>query len=111
VFAPNNKYCARVTLARRGRGGERLAQDDSDEPTSAERRAAMTWAQRLKRVFNIDIETCPECGGPVQVIACIAAPLVIKQVLHLKHEAEPSEPGALPESRAPPAGQPQGLFD
>jgi hypothetical protein len=23
----------------------------------------MTWAQRLKRVFNIDIETCKGCGG------------------------------------------------
>ena len=30
----------------------------------------MTWAQRLKRVFNIDIETCPACGGAVRLIAC-----------------------------------------
>jgi hypothetical protein len=30
----------------------------------------MTWAQRLKRVFHIDIETCRECGGTVKVIAC-----------------------------------------
>ena len=31
----------------------------SAEPrTAMERRAVMTWAQRLKRVFNIDIETC-----------------------------------------------------
>jgi hypothetical protein len=37
-----------------------------------ERRAAMTWAQRLKRVFNIDIETCGECGGEVRIIATIA---------------------------------------
>jgi rRNA maturation protein Nop10 len=29
----------------------------------------MTWAQRLKRVFGIDIETCPACGGAVKVIA------------------------------------------
>jgi hypothetical protein len=26
--------------------------------------------QRLKRVFDIDIETCPECGGRLRVIAC-----------------------------------------
>ena len=25
----------------------------------------MTRAQRLKRVFNIDIETCSDCGGAV----------------------------------------------
>ncbi len=37
----------------------------------------MTWAQRLKRVFNIDIETCSECGGAVKVIACIEDPVAI----------------------------------
>ena len=26
--------------------------------------AAMTWVQRLKRVFNMDIEACGECGYP-----------------------------------------------
>jgi rRNA maturation protein Nop10 len=28
----------------------------------------MTWAQRLKRVFGIDIETCPACGGAVRIM-------------------------------------------
>ena len=28
----------------------------------------MTWAQRLKRVFGIDIETCRECGGAMKVM-------------------------------------------
>ena len=31
----------------------------------------MTWAQRLKRVFSIDIEVCGRCSGSVRVIACI----------------------------------------
>jgi hypothetical protein len=30
--------------------------------TPAKRRAAMTCAQRLERVFGIDIETYPVCG-------------------------------------------------
>ena len=46
-----------------GQGGQHARTADPEEPTSAERRAAMTWAQRLKRVFGIDIETCPACGG------------------------------------------------
>ena len=51
----------------------------------------MTWAQRLKRVLNIDIETCRECGA-MKVIACIEDPVVIKQILdHLKHKAETRE--------------------
>ena len=31
----------------------------------------MCWAQRLKRVFGIDIETCTGCGGKLKVIASI----------------------------------------
>jgi hypothetical protein len=97
---------------------------DPEEPTPAERRATMTWAQRLKRLFRIDIETCTECGGPVKVIACIEAPVLmpkalaalagqaLKQILdYLKHIAETNEPSPLPESRAPPAGLQQRLFD
>jgi hypothetical protein len=38
--------------------------------------------------------------------------VVIKQILDLlKHKAESSEPGALPESRLPPVGLQSGLFD
>ena len=39
----------------------------------------------------------------MKVIACIEDPEVIKQILdHLRHKAQVSEPGALPESRVPP---------
>jgi hypothetical protein len=31
----------------------------------------------LKRVFNIDIESCSECGGEVRIIASIEDPEVI----------------------------------
>lgn len=110
VFAANSRHRALVTPAKRGRGNKvRVA----DEPaTPAQRRASMTWAQRLKRVFNIDIETCSGCGGAMKVIACIEDPIVIKQILdHLKHKAETSGTRALPESRAPPAELLLGLFD
>ena len=53
VFAPNSKYRAKVTPARRGKRKKPHSADESDQ-TSAEKRASMTWAQRLKRVFNID---------------------------------------------------------
>lgn len=63
----------------------------------------MTWAQRLKRVFNIDIEICHHCGGAVKVIGCIEDPVVIKKRLdHVKKKAEGNEPDPLPQSRAPP---------
>jgi len=73
-----------VTPARRGKGNKAKVSDEP--PTPAERRASMTWAQRLKWVFNIDIETCAECGGSVTVIACIEDPVVIQKILDLLKE-------------------------
>ena len=29
----------------------------------------MSWARLLKRVFEIDIEHCPQCGGTLKIIA------------------------------------------
>ena len=64
---------------------------------------AITWAQRLKRVFNIDIESCNSCGGPVKIIACIEDPLVIKKVLtHLDSQIASEAARRLPPCRAPP---------
>jgi len=37
----------------------------------------MTWAQRLERVFGVDIQTCAACGGAVRIIACIEDPQVM----------------------------------
>ena len=46
---------------------------------------AITWAQRLKRVFGLDIETWLACGGALRIIACIEDPAVIKKILtHLE---------------------------
>ena len=78
--------------------------------TPAERLASMTWMQRLKRVFNIDIETCERCKGQVKIIACIEDPAVIERILaHLNGKAPSAGTALLPEGRAPP---PQArLFD
>jgi hypothetical protein len=104
VFAPNSKHRAVVTPAKRGRGNKPKATDEGQEQTPAERRASMTWAQRLKRVFNLDIETCSECGGPVKVIACIEDPVVIEKILtHLQEKETPDPAGLRPARRAPPA--------
>jgi hypothetical protein len=59
----------------------------------------MTWAQRLKRVFNIDIEVCGRCGGSVRIIACIEDQDVIDRILtHLrqKEQETPVRPLLLP---------------
>jgi hypothetical protein len=68
----------------------------------------MTWAQRLKRVFNIDVETCSECGGDVRIIASIEDPAVIQKILaHLDDNATSATSALLPDCRASPT---VGLF-
>jgi hypothetical protein len=108
VFAPNSKYRVLVTPAKRGRGKKVKTPDEAQDQTAAEKRASMTWAKRLKRVFNIDIETCSECGGEVRIIASIEDPEVIRKILaHLDEKVSQTGTGMLPETRAPPA---TGLF-
>ena len=109
VFAPNSTYRARVTPAKRGRGGRHARTADREERTPAERRAAMSWAQRLKRVFGIDIETCAACGGAVRIIACVEDVQVIEKILaHLDAKASEPEAALRPPCRAPPQ---RGLSD
>ena len=64
----------------------------------------MTWAQRLKRVFAIDLERCGRCGGRLKVIASIEEPALIERILsHLEQRAEEGEPPRSSfASRAPP---------
>ena len=65
----------------------------------------MTWAQRLKRVFRIDVETCQACGGAMKIIASIEDPVVIRMILaHLGQATPVREVVRLPGPRAPPDG-------
>jgi hypothetical protein len=51
----------------------------------APRHVEMTWAQRLKCVFDIQIDTCARRGGQLKVIASIEEPQVIAKILaHLQ---------------------------
>ena len=61
VLAPNHRWRGEVTPAKHGKEPKMGA--NAEVKTPAECHAAMTWAQRLKRVFNIDIEVCGRCGG------------------------------------------------
>ena len=107
VLAPNHRWRGLVTPARRGKGIKSIS--NAEVRTPAERHAAMTWAQRLKRVFNIDIEVCGRCGGPVRVISSIEDQDVIDRILtHLrqKEQETTTRPLLVPPTRAPPGTLP-----
>mgnify|MGYP000881667724 CR=1 FL=1 len=75
----------------------------ADKPATP-RHVAMNWAQRLKRVFGIDIEACARCGGKLKVIASIEEPAVVAKILaHLEKAASDRHQTELPlGARAPP---------
>jgi len=96
VFAPNFKHRERIVPQRTQRTV------DGDKPL-----APMSWVQRLKRVFAIDIETCPECSGKLRVIACIEDPPLIAKILGHVQRRE-ALIGNTP--RSPPVLQPELTF-
>ena len=76
----------------------------------------------MKRVFDIDIKTCSECGGDVRIIpkalaslmgqalASIEDPVVIRTILaHLDNKGALAADSLLPDCRASP-GPPMGLL-
>ncbi len=77
--------------------------NERGEAAATDRQRVLTWAQRLKRVFAIDMETCRSCGGKLRVIASIEEQAVIERILgHLGGDGE-SFDSAHP-SRASPGG-------
>ena len=107
VFAPNATWRAQLTPSGRGKrppADEASTGANSDHRSPDEKRRSMTWAQRLKRVFKIDVSTCGHCGGTVRIVASIEEITAIRAIL-----AHFAEHGALekvhyrPAPRAPPA--------
>ena len=48
----------------------------------------LSWARLLKRVFELDLEHCPNCGGELKIIAAILEQPVIEKILtHLGLQA------------------------
>jgi hypothetical protein len=104
VFAPNCPLRTRVVPSPRGSAVRKRhpckAREASSPPSLSALNddglpiAPMTWAERLRRVFQIDITTCPDCGGRLRWIADATELTVIRTILlHVQ-------------SRAPPRGGP-----
>ena len=62
--------------------------------------ARMGCAQRLKRVFGIDVEHCQQCGGPLKIIASIEDSVVTAKIL--QHLQEKVDYVAAVKARGPP---------
>ena len=61
----------------------------------AKPRTPMTWRQRLRRVFAIDLSVGPRCGSPVKRLAVSTDPAVIGAIVkHIDNRGPRAPPGA-----------------
>ncbi|MBK6472490.1 MAG: transposase [Betaproteobacteria bacterium] len=98
VLAPNAKLRAQV-VPQQPEPPAQATQPVECEANCAHRRPVrLSWAKLLKRVFEIDMEHCPNCGGELKIIAAILERPVIEKILnHLRLQA-----------RAPPRAPARG---
>jgi hypothetical protein len=64
------------------------------------RAARRAWARLIKKIYEVDPLLCPECSGPMRIIAFIEEEQIIRKILeHLRlwEEPEPRSPPAVPE--------------
>ena len=94
VFSPRSKLREYVVPGKPEDESEQISQSTQTKTYS------MTWAQRLKRVFAIEIEKCEKCGGKAKIIACIEDAEVIEKILKHLGLDEPSQT----RNRSPPEG-------
>ena len=52
-------------------------------------RPGMSWARLLKRVFDLDVERCGQCGGKMKIIAAIEEPGACRTRVRQAPQAKP----------------------
>lgn len=98
VLAPNAKL-RRLVVPRtpqvQEQGTEASAAAECEVETLQARPNRISWARLLKRVFDIDMQHCPNCGvGELKIIAAILERPVIEKILtHLGLDPQPPPRG------------------
>ena len=89
VLAPNAKWRSQVVPAQTDSETLSPAETEVSEidplASSGEKKGVgryISWSRLLRRVFDLDMEACPNCGGSVKIIAAIEDPAVIKKILN-----------------------------
>ena len=94
-------YATRRRVGWRRRGVE-LARASGEPPHATEdrdtwpalRARRRRWAERLRRVFRVDVEVCPRCGGAMVIVGFVTEPAVVRRILaHLERRAVDARAG------------------
>ena len=98
VLAPNAKLRALVVPQEPETPAQEAKPAEFEAGCAHHHPVRLSWAKLLKRVFDLDLEHCPNCGGELKIIAAILEQPVIEKILmHLGLEA-----------RAPPRAPARG---
>ena len=74
VLAPHAKPQAAIVPGRPEAGDAQPADENAQHP------ARMSWARLLKRVLDIELERCPNCGCGLKLVAATKDPDEIGQI-------------------------------
>jgi Putative transposase len=99
VLAPNSKLRAQVVPKPSPQsapvGHAAVSEQNGSEQNGSHRPVRPSWVRLLKRVFDLDLAHCPNCGGELKIIAAILERPVIEKILtHLGLQARPPPRGA-----------------
>lgn len=105
VFAPNHRLRKQVVpdnpfLKPKAEGEGAEPREGEITAPSARDPRRLSWAELLKRVFEIDLSNCPDCGGGLKFIAAIMERSVVEKIL--THLNLPTTPATFHPPRAPP---------
>ena len=80
VLAPAARHRARVVPTGQVRDGPEI-EIPTKEPPAARRPRNYSWAELMRRVFEIDVLECPRCSGRMRILAAIVTPEAIRAIL------------------------------
>ena len=81
VLVPNAKLRALVVPQEPEPPVQAAPPAECEAPCAHHRPVRLSWAKLLKRVLEIDLEHCPNCGGELKSIAAILEQSVIDKIL------------------------------
>jgi hypothetical protein len=74
TIAPGHQGCP-------GEAGTPIAAAAKTDTKQSKQRKNYSWAQLMMRVFELDVLSCPRCGGRMRVLCAIHSPPAIQKIL------------------------------
>jgi hypothetical protein len=78
ILAPHAKDRSKVVPKKKPEATEISSREEEPESIKQHR---LSWAQLLKRVFHVDVETCPKCGRHMRIVDAVTSRPVIRKIL------------------------------